>query len=276
LSNTIWRTTAMLGATAVAWTAFVGTNATAQPTAAPGRHIAAPMPTGDNGPADSSPADNGPADNGTVKVHRTTTSPADPRNEPHVCAFYLVGFNFDAGQQVTWRIIAWPPTGDRKTVARTGTLVLDANGHGRTADLSLPDGHYKLYWNFVGENGRAKHKVFWVECQTPTSPPHTPPASTPAPSSTPTSTSTPTAGPTESNSPSATPSHTPSEGAGQGGPTSPPPAQEAQPVKSSGNLPFTGFAGRLLAALGAALVIGGAAAIFIARYRRGRHASTSS
>ena len=48
----------------------------------------------------------------------------------------------------------------------------------------------------------------------------------------------------------------------------------AQPEK--GNLPFTGFAGRLLAALGAALVLGGAGATVIARRRRGRHASTSS
>jgi hypothetical protein len=94
---------------------------------------------------------------------------------------------------------------------------------------------------------------------------------------TPTPTSTPTVAPTKTPSPSATPSQTPSEGAGQGGhSTSPPPAQVAQPGKSSGNLPFTGFGGRLLAALGAALVLGGAGAMIIARRRRGRHASTSS
>ncbi len=272
MSNTIWRTTALLGATVVVWTAFVGTSATAQPTSGTG--LPTPSVSASAGdPSISAPAGDpsiaAPAgDNGTVKVHRTTTSADDPRNEPHVCAFYLVGFNFDPSQQITWRIVAWPPTGDRKTVVLTNTLVLDSNGHGRTADLGLPDGHYKLYWNFVGENGSAKHKVFWVECKSPpTSPPPTSPTSTP----------TPTVAPTESSSPSATPSQTPSEGAGQGGhSTSPPPAHLAQPVKNSGNLPFTGFAGRLLAALGAALVLGGAGAIAIAHRRRGRHASTSS
>jgi hypothetical protein len=260
LSNTLWRTTALLGATAVAWTAFAGTNASARPTPAVSHPLSAPS-----------------GDNGTVKVHRTTTPVDDPRNEPHVCAFYLVGFNFDPGEQVTWRIVAWAPTGDRETVVLTNTLVLGATGHGRTTDLGLPDGHYKLYWTFAGENGSAKHKVFWVDCKVPpTSPPPTiPPTSTPTPTTT--STPTPTVGPTDSASPSATPSKTPSEGVGQGGhSTSPPPAQMAQPAKSSGNLPFTGFGGRLLAALGAALVLGGAVAILIAHRRRGRHPSTSS
>jgi hypothetical protein len=254
LSNITWRTTALLGATAVAWTAFAGASASALPAPEPDPPAAAslPAPTGN--------APGAPGDNGTVKVHRTTTSADDPRNEPHVCGFYLVGFNFDAGQQVSWRIVAWPPTGDRKTVVLHNTLVLDANGHGRTADLGLPDGHYKLYWNFAGEKGSAKHKVFWVRCKT--TPPTSPPPSVP-----PTPTPTPTVQPTETPSPSA---------AGQGGhSTSPPPAHVAQPGKSSGNLPFTGFAGRLLAALGAALVLGGAAAMIIARRRRGRHASTS-
>jgi hypothetical protein len=249
LLNSIWRSTALLGATVVASAAFAGTGAAA-PLALPVPPIA--------------------GDNGTVKVHRTTTSADDPRNEPHVCAFYLVGFNFDAGQQVTWRIVGWAPTGDRTTVASTGMLVLDANGHGRTADMSLPDGHYKLVWNFVGENGSAKHKVFWVRC-------HTPPVNPPPTSPNPTSTPTPTVSATTSTAPSPSPSQTPSEGAGQpGNSTSPPPAHVAQPVKSSSGLPFTGFAGRLLAALGAALVLGGAGAIFIANRRRGRHASTSS
>jgi hypothetical protein len=102
-------------------------------------------------------------DNGTVKVHRSTTSADDPRNEPHVCGFYLVGFNFDADQQVSWRLVSWPPTGNRTEVLH-GTLALGPDGHGRTNDLSLASGHYKLYWNFNGEKGRAKQKVFWVKC----------------------------------------------------------------------------------------------------------------
>ncbi len=263
MSNIVCRTTALLGATVVAWAAFAGASASALP-------AAEPTPSPATAPAaGAAPVSAPTGDNGTVKVHRTTTPADDPRNEPHVCGFYLVGFNFDPGQQVTWRIVAWPPTGDRTTVVLTNTLALGANGHGRTADLSLPDGHYKLYWNFVGENGSAKHKVFWVKCD--------PPSTSPPSSVTPPPTSTPTVAPTETPSPSAAPSQTPSEGAGQAGhSTSPPPAQVAQPEKSSGNLPLTGFAGRLLAALGAALVLGGAGAIIIAHRRRGRHASTSS
>ncbi|MQA02798.1 MAG: hypothetical protein GEV07_08790 [Streptosporangiales bacterium] len=117
-------------------------------------------------------------DNGTVKVHKAETSEEDPRNEPHVCEFYVVGNNFDAGQDVWWQIKSWPPTGDR-TVVGEGTLQMDENGHGRSEDMELDSGHYKLYWNFAGENGRAKQKVFWTECVT--SPSETP-SSEPSPS----------------------------------------------------------------------------------------------
>lgn len=269
MPNIIWRTSALLGATVVAWTAFAGASASALPTAEPTQPVAAP-PSAPGGSTSGGTTRDPAGDNGTVKVHRTTTSADDPRNEPHVCGFYLVGGNFDQGRQISWRIVAWPPTGDRTTVVLSDTLVLDVNGHGRTAGLGLPAGHYKLYWNFVGEHGSAKHKAFWLGCKT--TPPTSPPPSVP-----PTPTSTPTVTPTETPPPSAAPSQTPSEGAGQGGhSTSPPPAQMAQPGKSSGNLPFTGFAGRLLAALGAALVLAGAGAISIARRRRGRHASASS
>lgn len=141
-------------------------------------------------------------DNGTVKVHRTTTSADDPRNEPHVCGFYLVGFHFDGGQQVSWRIVSWPPTGNRTEVLH-GALTLGQDGHGRTADLTLPNGHYKLYWNFAGENGRAKQKVFWVRCE----------GTTPSPSPTSTApggTAKPTAAPSPSSSPlKAAPAPTP-------------------------------------------------------------------
>jgi hypothetical protein len=119
-------------------------------------------------------------DNGTVKVHRSTTPADDPRNEPKVCDFYLVGFHFDAGQQVSWQIVSWPPTGDRTEVLH-GALTLGQDGHGRTGDLSLPDGHYKLNWNFTGENGKAKQKVFWVNCA---GQPTTPASPTPMPTDT--------------------------------------------------------------------------------------------
>ena len=109
------------------------------------------------------PAANG--DNGTVKIHDSATGEELRKNEPKVCEFYLDAFGFDAGQQVTWQIVGWKPTGDNKTVADEGAIVLDGEGNGRTEDMTLPDGHYKLFWNWKGENGAAKHKVFWTECE---------------------------------------------------------------------------------------------------------------
>lgn len=106
-----------------------------------------------------------PGDNGTVKIHDATTDEELVKNEPHVCEFYLDAFKFDANQQVTWSIVEMPPTGTKGQQAARGTLDLDASGHGRTDDMKLPDGHYKLIWNFDGENGQAKHKVFWSECE---------------------------------------------------------------------------------------------------------------
>ncbi|MEU9124386.1 LPXTG cell wall anchor domain-containing protein [Streptomyces sp. NPDC048506] len=106
-----------------------------------------------------------PGDNGTVKIHDAATGEELRKNEPHVCTFYLDAFGFDTNQKVDWRIEAWAPTADVKgETVRSGSLTLDGQGHGRTQDLSLPDGHYKLFWNFDGEHGRAKHKVFWTDC----------------------------------------------------------------------------------------------------------------
>ncbi|GAA3181862.1 hypothetical protein GCM10010451_33830 [Streptomyces virens] len=107
-----------------------------------------------------------PGDDGTVKIHDVSTGEEQRRNEPHVCDFYLDAFGFDAGQQVDWRIEVWAPTaGTKGETVLSDSLVLDASGHGRTEDLSLPDGHYKLFWNFDGEKGSAKHKVFWSDCE---------------------------------------------------------------------------------------------------------------
>lgn len=110
-----------------------------------------------------------PGDNGDVKVHAVGTSFIDQSNEPHVCRFYLDAFNFDAGQQVSWTIDQQPPTGHAQ--AASGSLTMDASGAGHTGLMSLPTGHYKLFWTFAGEKGAAKHKVFWSDCAGVQSPP---------------------------------------------------------------------------------------------------------
>ncbi|MBO0816537.1 MAG: hypothetical protein J2P30_15515, partial [Actinobacteria bacterium] len=131
-----------------------------------------------HGPGNGKPPASRKGDNGTVKIHNTTTPVTDPRNEPHVCQFYLDGFGFDAGQPVAWHIESWPPTGDRSTVS-AGSLAMDGNGNGHTGPMTLANGHYKLFWNFAGEHGAAKHKVFWVKCPGKGTPPPSTPPSTP-------------------------------------------------------------------------------------------------
>ncbi|MEV0370909.1 hypothetical protein AB0I10_13915 [Streptomyces sp. NPDC050636] len=124
-----------------------------------------------------------PGDNGTVKIHDATTREELRKNEPHVCTFYLDAFGFDGGQQVDWHIEAWAPTADVKgETVKSGSLTLDGAGHGRTQDQSLPDGHYKLFWTFDGEHGRAKHKVFWTDCEDDTQPGGNKPSSPAKPS----------------------------------------------------------------------------------------------
>ncbi|MEU0373342.1 hypothetical protein ABZ070_24350 [Streptomyces sp. NPDC006283] len=121
-----------------------------------------------------------PGDNGTVKIHDATTGEELRKNEPKVCSFYLDAFNFDAGQQVDWHIEAWANNDVDKGVAvKSGSLTLDAEGHERTEDMTLPDGQYKLFWNFDGENGRAKHKVFKTDCEDEQPAPSDKPSATP-------------------------------------------------------------------------------------------------
>lgn len=102
-------------------------------------------------------------------IHRSTTPVGDRRNEPHVCVFYLDAFGFDPFQMVSWEIKSWPPTGNKTTVS-SGVLMADASGDAHTELMSLPNGHYKLFWKFAGEHGAAKHKVFWVACEHPVPP----------------------------------------------------------------------------------------------------------
>ncbi|MFF9590893.1 LPXTG cell wall anchor domain-containing protein [Streptomyces sp. NPDC014646] len=161
-----------------------------------------------------------PGDNGTVKIHDAATGEELRKNEPHVCTFYLDAFGFDADQDVDWRIEAWPPTAKVKgEIVKTGSLALDAKGHGRSPDQSLPDGHYKLFWNFDGEHGKAKHKVFWVDCEDKGNPGGGEPVTSPSPSATPGEPSP--EGPSESAGPSES-----------DGPSTPAPSGSTQPTAS--------------------------------------------
>lgn len=102
-----------------------------------------------------------PGDNGDIKVHESTTPADDQSDEPKVCTFYLDAFNFDTLQKVSWTIMQQPPNGGQQVASGDITLV---GGTGRTADLKLPDGMYKVDWTFEGEQGSGKHKVFKVDC----------------------------------------------------------------------------------------------------------------
>ncbi|MEV6110288.1 LPXTG cell wall anchor domain-containing protein [Streptomyces sp. NPDC051940] len=142
-----------------------------------------------------------PGDNGDIKTHNSTTPQEDNRDEPKVCEFYLDAFNFDGEQKAAWKILSWPPTGD-KTEVSNGEITLDAEGNGRTEDMTLEDGHYRVVWNFDGEHGEAKHKMFWVKCED----------ESPNPSDTP---SNPSESPTEGESANPTSSNSPgSQGGG--------------------------------------------------------------
>ncbi|MFF4547528.1 LPXTG cell wall anchor domain-containing protein [Streptomyces sp. NPDC001406] len=196
-----------------------------------------------------------PGDNGTVKIHDAKTGEELRRNEPHVCTFYLDAFGFDGVQEVDWHIEAWAPTAAPKgETVKSGAITLDGEGHGRTEDLSLPDGHYKLFWNFDGEKGAAKHKVFWTDCADSEGGGTTPSAS-------------PSSSASESASPSgsASPSASASESAGGGESTAP----VASPSSSeqgggSGGLAETGNGAPvgLLSGVAAALVGAGGYLVF--------------
>lgn len=156
-----------------------------------------------------------PGDNGTVKIHDAKTGEELRKNEPHVCTFYVDAFGFDGGQQVDWHIEAWAPTADVKgETVKTGSLTLDGEGHGRTQDLSIPDGHYKLFWNFDGEHGRAKHKVFWTNCEDDTQPSGGDPSASATPSGPAQPDAAPTASAPADTAPTSSPSSSPSAQSG--------------------------------------------------------------
>ncbi|MFJ4281758.1 LPXTG cell wall anchor domain-containing protein [Streptomyces massasporeus] len=196
-----------------------------------------------------------PGDNGTVKIHDASTGEELRRNEPHVCAFYLDAFGFDGGQQVDWHIDAIPPSENKGETVESGALTLDAEGHGRSEDLSLPDGHYKLFWNFEGEKGSAKHKVFWTDCEDEQEPGGAAPSVSASPSS--------SSGASEA--PSGEPSGSASAGPSAGGaPASSPSPQGG----AEGDLAETGNGAPVGALSGVAAALVAAGGFLVLRRRR--------
>ena len=211
-------------------------------------------------------------DNGTVKIHDARTDAEyHPRNNPKVCTFYLVGYKFDGRQKVSWWITE-KSNGDK---VLDGELTLNKRGHGRTGELSLPNGHYKLFWDFEGKNGAPKHKVFKVRCEEePSAPPTEEPSGQPSqepsgePSGRPSQepSGEPSAGP--SGQPSDQPSTQPGSDASQ------PAAGASQtPQGGTGDLAETGSSAPVgWIAGGAVVLIGaGAGAIFARRRLAGRN-----
>ncbi|GAA4904653.1 LPXTG cell wall anchor domain-containing protein [Streptomonospora salina] len=256
--------------------------------------------------ATASHGDKKKGNNGSVKVHDAATEEWLSKNEPKVCEFYIVGRKFDAAQEVSWQVLEWKPTGDKGTVAAEGSLVLDDGGHGRTDDIELPDGHYRVTWEFEGKDQLTgtKHKMLWVECgdgETPpppdgdeTTPPPDGDETTPPPDgdeTTPPPDGDETTPPPEEGETSPPPDDgqtpppeddegtapAPDDGQtpGPGGESEPPEGGDAAPPAGEGSdegLPVTGAALTGLVAVGVAAVAGGGTAVYFGRRKKAEHA----
>jgi hypothetical protein len=184
-----------------------------------------------------------PGNNGTVKIHEGGTED-EPivANDPHVCTFHLHFFFGDDVQSGEWWIEEWAPGDAKGAVVLAGDYDASA-GEDRAPDasavpnvFSLPDGHYKLFWEGATNPGgqtNIKHKVFWVACAvepTPTPTGSLGPVATPTPTPVATPTSTPVATPTPviTPTPVVTATPTPNEGELGGNPTPPASPREGQ------------------------------------------------
>jgi hypothetical protein len=116
--------------------------------------------------------------NGDVKIRTGASVAGEPaqdegnQNEPFVCSpFHLHGFNFDPASSGQWWIDVIPPTSNPSAhTALSGSWGSAPGGEWINDNLSLSDGHYKLYYKQAGDT--LKHKVFWVKCgEVPPPPP---------------------------------------------------------------------------------------------------------
>jgi len=201
-------------------------------------------------------ANDTPGNNGTVKIHDGPGENAngEVRNEPHVCTFHLHFYFADPEQAGTWEIQEWAPTGQKGTVVLSGTYDTHGDGEDRQPEegvYTLPDGHYKLFWDGDLDTGKHdKMKVFWVECPAASESP------SPSGSEQPIESSSPSTGPSESAStaPSESASTAPSESASTAPSESASPSGSEQPIGGSGSPSAS------TAPTGSELPIGGSAA----------------
>ncbi|WP_308437919.1 hypothetical protein [Streptomyces capitiformicae] len=104
-----------------------------------------------------------PEDPDVVEIHRVGRDDFnDPDNHrDRVCDFYLAAFNFEPGQEISWRIDNQPPLpGDAGPVA-TGSITVAGNGTNPNAgngytqpvmprgQVRFPNGQYRLTWQIV-------------------------------------------------------------------------------------------------------------------------------
>jgi LPXTG-motif cell wall-anchored protein len=216
-----------------------------------------------------------PGNNGTVKIDGLDFDD-HPDNEPHVgCVFQVDWYGFDEGDlfsDVTFEV--HPPTGSSEVILEDEVFIGedDNSGGGSEAGLDASETydltdvlqgfephpqqgwHVKLTVNNDGSQGAdVKHKVFWVTgCETP------PTTST---STTSTSTSTTSTSTTSTTMGGSTTSTT------MGGSTTTTAISGISTTTTtpSGGLPRTGSTTGPMLAIGAALLVGGAALLGYAR-----------
>jgi hypothetical protein len=193
------------------------------------------------GPSASAHQD-APGNNGTVKIHDGAgePQPSEVRNEPHVCTFHLHFYFADPEQSGTWEIQEWAPTGEKGTVVLNGTYDTAGDGEDRqpeTGTYSLPDGHYKLFWDGDLDTGKHdKMKVFWVDCAPVAETPSPTGSELPEESGSASPSETATATPTETASATPTGSELPEES----GSASPTESETATATPTGSELPIPG------------------------------------
>ncbi|MFJ3586377.1 LPXTG cell wall anchor domain-containing protein [Streptomyces sp. NPDC090127] len=209
-------------------------------------------------------------DNGTVKIHDAKTGEELRKNEPKVCTFYLDAFGFDAGQKVNWHIEAWAANDlEKGTTVKTGLITLDADGHERTEDMTLPNGQYKLFWNWEGEKGAAKHKVFKTDCPPGTETPGTETPGTETPGTETPGTETPGTETPGTETPSATPSESAAPGTAGGSETpGAAPSASGGTGTGTGDLAETGSSAPVGVIAALAVALAGAGSVLVLRRRR--------